>query len=257
MNFDAVVFDLDGVLTDTASVHVTAWKQVFDEYLKGRATRVQEQFRPFTADTDYPYYVDGKPRSDGIRSFLDSRGIELAEGDPRDGPEEETVYGLGNRKDVLFRQLISQNGVRVFEGSIHLVRQLEAMGVRRAVASSSKNCQTILQIAGIEGLFQARVDGVVSAELNLKGKPSPDIFLKCAEMLGVPPQRAVVVEDAISGVQAGRNGHFGLVIAVDRLGIGSAFMENGADVVVQDLGGVSHLDIDRWCADKKKLPIVS
>lgn len=254
--FDAVIFDLDGVVTDTASVHVMAWKQVFDEYLEARSARFQEEFRPFAADTDYPYYVDGKPRYDGVRSFLSSRGVQLAQGDPSDSPEQDTICGLGNRKDVLFRQLISRKGVRVFEGSIHLIRQLEAIGVRRAIASSSKNCRTILQLSGIEGLFQARVDGEVSAELKLKGKPSPDIFLKCAEMLGVPPQRTVLVEDAIVGVQAGRNGGFGLVVGIDRFGLGQQFQLNGADVVLTDLEGVSPGNIDQWCAAKQRRPSV-
>lgn len=251
VSFDAVVFDLDGVLTDTAKVHATAWKSLFDDYLRMRATGRQEDFRPFDLESDYRCYVDGKPRYDGVRSFLYSRGIVLPDGDLGAGPEEKTVCGLGNRKDRIFHSILARDGVEVFESSVHLIRQLRALGIRCGVASSSKNCQQVLQKAGIEELFDARVDGTISVELNLKGKPSPDIFLKCAELLHVPVPRSVLVEDAISGVQAGRNGGFGLVIGVDRAGMGTALKENGADVVVPDLADVSPGDIDSWCRSKQ------
>lgn len=256
-DFDAVIFDMDGILTDTAKVHAAAWKALFDSYLSVRAVKYQEDFRPFTVDTDYLRYVDGKPRYDGIRSFLRSRGIELPNGDHGDPPERETVNALGDRKDRIFTEALRRSGVEVFESSVKLIRQLQTIGIRRAVASSSKNCQLVLQIAGIEGLFEARVDGIVSVELGLNGKPAPDIFLKCAELLQVSPQRCVVVEDAISGVQAGRNGNFGLVIGVDRVGLGPTLKANGADVVVPDLGGVSPGDIDQWCTAKRTQASIS
>ena len=249
--FDAVVFDLDGVLTDTAKVHATAWKSLFDDYLRLRAIGRQEDFHPFDLETDYRSYVDGRPRYDGVRSFLRSREIALPDGDPNASPEVETVCGLGNRKDRIFNSILTRDGVAVFESSVHLLRKLKALGIRCGVASSSKNCQQILRRAGIEELFDARVDGTISVELNLKGKPSPDIFLKCAELLDAFVPRSVLVEDAISGVQAGKNGKFGLVIGVDRASIGAALKENGADVIVPDLAEVSPGDIDSWCRSKQ------
>ena len=249
--FDAVVFDLDGVLTDTAKVHATAWKSLFDDYLLMRATGRQEDFYPFDLESDYRCYVDGKPRYDGVRSFLRSRGIALPDGDPTSSSEEETVCGLGNRKNRIFHSILARDGVEVFESSVHLIRKLRAMEIRCGVASSSQNCQQILRRAGIEELFDARVDGTISVELNLKGKPNPDIFLKCVELLDASVSRSVLVEDAISGVQAGRNGGFGLVIGVDRAGFGAALKENGADVVVLDLAEVSPGDIDSWCRSKQ------
>lgn len=246
LGFDAVIFDLDGVVTDTARIHAAAWKILFDDYLRTRAERYQEEFMPFSIDGDYPSHLDGKSRYDGVRSFLSSRGIDLAYGDPNDGPDCEAICGLGNRKDGYFSDALNQRGVELFKSSITLVRQLEALGVRRAIASSSRNCQRILKIAGIEDLFEARVDGIVLSELGLRGKPSPDIFLKCADLLRVSPHRSVVVEDAISGVQAGRNGCFGLVIGIDRTGMEGTLRSNGADVVVPDLLNVTPDDIDQW-----------
>ena len=251
VSFDAVIFDLDGVITDTAKVHAAAWKSLFDDYLHTRASGRHENFYPFDLETDYRSYVDGKPRYDGVRSFLHSRGMALPDGDPSASPEEETVCGLGNRKDRIFHSILARDGVEVFESSVHLIRKLRALGIRCGVASSSKNCQQVLWRAGIEELFDARVDGRISVELNLQGKPKPDIFLKCAELLNAPVPRSVLVEDAISGVQAGRNGGFGLVIGVDRANIGAALKENGADVVVPDLAGVSSGDIDSWCRSKQ------
>ena len=234
--FDAVLFDLDGVITDTAAVHARAWKTMFDAYLRQRAEATGTAFEPFTIERDYKTYVDGKPRYDGVRSFLLSRGIELPEGTPADPAEAETVCGLGNRKNELVNQLIEDEGVVVYDGSVRLLHQLRDAGVRLAIVSSSKNCVTVLRNAGLLDLFDARVDGVVAAERGLPGKPAPDTFLAAARDLGATPERAVVVEDAISGVQAGRAGGFGLVVGVDRDGDPGALRGNGADVVVTDLG---------------------
>jgi beta-phosphoglucomutase family hydrolase len=195
--FDAVLFDLDGVLTDTAAVHARAWKTMFDEFLRDRAERHGQPFTPFSIDRDYKTYVDGKPRSDGVRSFLLSRGIELPEGDSDDPPQMETVRGLGNRKNDLVNRLLDDEGVVRYEGSVRLVEQLRDQGIKRAVVSSSKNCAAVLEAAGISDLFDTRIDGVVAAERGLPGKPAPDTFLAAAADLGAPPGRAVVVEDAI------------------------------------------------------------
>lgn len=233
--FDAVLFDLDGVITDTAAVHARAWKTMFDAYLRQRAEATGTAFEPFTIEHDYKTYVDGKPRYDGVRSFLLSRGIDLPEGTPADPAEVETVCGLGNRKNDLVNQLIEDEGVAVYDGSLRLLHQLRDAGVSLAVVSSSKNCVTVLKSAGLLDMFDARVDGVVAAERGLPGKPAPDTFLAAARDLGATPDRAVVVEDAISGVQAGRAGGFGLVVGVDRDGDPEALRGNGADVVVADL----------------------
>jgi alpha,alpha-trehalase len=234
--FDAVLFDLDGVITDTAAVHARAWKTMFDAHLRQRADATGTAFEPFTIEHDYKTYVDGKPRYDGVRSFLLSRGIELPEGTPADPADAETVCGLGNRKNDLVNQLIEDEGVAVYDGSVRLLHQLRDAGVRLAVVSSSKNCVTVLKKAGLLDMFDARVDGVVAAERGLPGKPAPDTFLAAARDLDTTPERAVVVEDAISGVQAGRAGGFGLVVGVDRDGDPEALRGNGADVVVADLG---------------------
>ena len=234
--FDAVLFDLDGVITDTAAVHARAWKTMFDAYLRHHAAVTGTAFEPFTIERDYKTYVDGKPRYDGVRSFLQSRGIDLPEGTPADPADAETVCGLGNRKNELVNQLIDDEGVVVYDGSVRLLHQLRDAGVRLAVVSSSKNCVTVLENADLLDMFDARVDGVVAAERGLPGKPAPDTFLSAARDLGTVPERAVVVEDAISGVQAGRAGAFGLVIGVDRDGDPEALRSNGADMVVADLG---------------------
>lgn len=233
--FDAILFDLDGVLTDTASLHGAAWKEMFDEYLRRRAAAGGVEFMPFDPAVDYREYIDGKLRYDGVRSFLASRGIVLPEGGPSDGPEQETVCGLGNRKNARVQELIQTRGVDVFPGSIDWLRQVRRLGFRTAVVSASKNCQTVLRATGIEELFDRRVDGAVAAERQLPGKPAPDTFLEAARELGVEPRRAVVVEDAISGVQAGRAGNFGLVIGVDRKGDPESLRRGGADIVVPDL----------------------
>lgn len=234
--FDAVLFDLDGVLTATAKLHATCWKKMFDEYLLERAATTGETFQPFEIATDYKRYVDGKLRYDGVRAFLDSRGIDLPWGNPEDPPNRATICGLGNRKNELIQDFLASGAVEVFESSVAVVRQLRGAGIRTAVVSASKNCQAILEAAGIVDLFDVRVDGVVAARLQLSGKPAPDTFLEGARQIGVEPERAMVVEDAISGVQAGRAGGFGLVIGVDRKGDPEALRNNGADVVVTDLG---------------------
>jgi beta-phosphoglucomutase family hydrolase len=234
--FDAVLFDLDGVLTDTARLHAAAWKQMFDEYLQRKAVETADQFVPFDVATDYKHHVDGKLRYDGVRSFLGSRGIELPEGDPDDPPSRETICGLGNAKNQLVLELLSTHGVDVYDESVAWLRLLRRQGIATAVVSASKNCEQVLEAAGIDDLFDCRVDGVVAAELGMAGKPAPDSFLEAARRLGVEPARGVVVEDAVSGVMAGRAGGFGLVIGVDRTGDPDALRHGGADLVVGDLG---------------------
>ena len=233
--FDAVLFDLDGVLTDTAKVHAGCWKELFDDFLRERAAASGEPFRPFEIETDYRLHVDGKPRSDGVRDFLASRAIELPEGSPDDPPDGLTMAGLGNRKDAMVKSALDSQGVEAYAGSVEWVRQLRKEGMKTAVVSSSHNCAAVLRAAEIADLFDARVDGEVATREHLPGKPAPDTFLSAAERLGVEPARAVVVEDAISGVQAGSAGGFGLVIGVARKGDASELRENGADVVVSDL----------------------
>jgi beta-phosphoglucomutase family hydrolase len=231
----ACLFDLDGVLTQTAKVHAAAWKQMFDEYLQGRAERTGEQFVPFDGREDYDKYVDGKPRYDGVRSFLASRGITLDEGSPDDPPSAETVDGLGNRKNELVLELIEQQGVEPYEGSVRYVRAAADAGLRRAVVSSSANCRAVLESAHMLDLFEEIVEGKVLAERGLNGKPAPDTFLAAADALDTPAAAAAVYEDALSGVEAGRAGNFGLVVGVDRVGQAAALKEHGADIVVEDL----------------------
>lgn len=233
--FDAVLFDLDGVLTDTARLHAAAWKRMFDAYLSERAERTGEPFRPFDIGADYAAYVDGKPRFDGVRDFLGGRGIALPEGATDDPPNRETVCGLGNRKNELVNETMASEGVEAYPGSVALVRELRAQGIKTAVVTSSGNCDAVLAAAGIADLFDTRVDGNDLGELGLAGKPAPDAFLEAARRVGVDAKRAVVVEDAISGVQAGSAGGFGLVIGVARKDDAQALAENGADVVVNDL----------------------
>ncbi len=244
LSFRAVIFDMDGVVTNTARLHAVAWKQVFDDYLRKRAQRDNGPFVAFDARDDYLSYVDGKPRYNGVRSFLESRGIALPYGTPADRADDETVCGLGNTKDELFEQLLHEQGPEVFDSTVALIKALKERGVAVAIVSSSKHCQDVLRMAGIEGLFAARVDGVVSEALGLKGKPDPDIFSKAAELLAVANGDSVVVEDAISGVQAGRNGGFGLVIGVDRGHNRTALEANGADIVVAELAEISLAQIN-------------
>jgi len=231
----ACLFDLDGVLTDTASVHATAWKQMFDDYLRQRAERSGEAFVPFDVAADYGTYVDGKPRYDGVRSFLQSRGIELPEGASDDPPSAETVRGLGNRKNELVLALLKEDGVEAYEGSVLYLRAVRDAGLRRAVVSSSANCQEVLVAAGIEEFFEVRIDGVVAERDRLAGKPAPDTFLAAAKALGVEPSEAAVFEDALAGVAAGRAGGFGCVVGVDRVDHADALRSHGASVVVSDL----------------------
>jgi beta-phosphoglucomutase family hydrolase len=231
----ACLFDLDGVLTQTARVHAAAWKEMFDAFLRERGASTGEPFVPFDPVADYTKYVDGKPRYDGVRSFLASRGIRLPEGDPSDPPSAETVYGLGNRKNELVLTLLKRDGVQAYEGSVRYVRAVRDAGLRRAVVSASANCREVLEAAGIEDLFEVRIDGIVVEQRHLRGKPAPDTFLAAAEELGAQPEEAAVFEDALAGVEAGRAGNFGFVVGVDRAGQREALLEHGADVVVSDL----------------------
>jgi beta-phosphoglucomutase family hydrolase len=237
-DYDAVLFDLDGVLTKTASVHAAAWKRLFDEFLKQRAADPGEPFVPFDIDADYRRYVDGKPRYDGVAAFLESRGIELPFGTAEDAPGAQTVHGLGKLKDQYFTRYLDEHGVEVYEAAIALVRTLRAQEIKTAVVSSSNNCAAVLEAAGIAQLFDARVDGMEISRLALKGKPAPDGFLEAAQRLQAEPARAVVVEDAIAGVEAGRAGRFGCVIGVDHGGQSQALRKAGADVVVTSLAQV-------------------
>jgi beta-phosphoglucomutase family hydrolase len=234
----ACLFDLDGVLTQTAKVHSAAWKQMFDDYLRKRARRTGEAFVAFDPIREYDQYVDGKPRYDGVRAFLASRGVELPEGDPSDTPEAETIGGLGNRKNEIVLRLIREQGVQPYEGSVRYVKAVQAAGLRRAVVSSSTNCREVLAAAGIEDLFEAIVDGVVAEREHLQGKPAPDTFLAAARKLGVKPAEAVVFEDALAGVEAGRAGRYGFVVGVDRVGQAEALRAHGADLVVDDLAAL-------------------
>jgi beta-phosphoglucomutase family hydrolase len=231
----ACLFDLDGVLTQTAKVHAAAWKEMFDAFLRERAAKAGEPFRPFDPVADYDEYVDGKPRYDGVRSFLAARSIELPEGEESDPPGVETVTGLGNRKNELVLHVIREQGVEAYEGSVRYVRAAREAGLHRAVVSSSSNCRELLAAAGIEDLFEERIDGLVAERDHLKGKPAPDTFLAGARALGVAPRQAVVFEDALAGVAAGRAGGFACVVVVDRVGQADELREHGADLVVSDL----------------------
>jgi beta-phosphoglucomutase family hydrolase len=231
----ACLFDLDGVLTRTATLHAAAWKEMFDAYLQARAARTGEQLAPFDATADYDRYVDGRPRYEGVQSFLASRGIELPRGDPHDPPGAETVDGLGNRKNELVLQLMRERGVQAYEGSVRYVRAAREAGLHRAVVSSSANCREVLEAAGIEDLFEVRIDGLVAERRHLRGKPAPDTFLAAARELAADPREATVFEDALAGVAAGRSGGFGFVVGVDRGGQAGELRDAGADVVVGDL----------------------
>jgi len=237
--FDAAIFDMDGVITDTASVHSAAWKRMFDEFLRHRERELGEPFREFTHTGDYRAYVDGKPRFEGVASFLRSRGIELPIGTTDDAPGWGTIGALGNRKNELFHEIVANEGVKVYESTVALIRALTAANRRVGLATSSRNSALILWKAGIAGLFETIVDGAVLERMRLKGKPAPDIFLAAAANLGVSPSRTVVVEDAVSGVCAGVAGGFGLVIGVAREGNESELAGAGAGLVVRDLAGVS------------------
>ncbi|ABL65661.1 beta-phosphoglucomutase family hydrolase [Chlorobium phaeobacteroides] len=244
--FKGAIFDLDGVITGTAKVHSLAWEAMFNSFLKSYAEENNEPFVPFDPVNDYHRYVDGKPRMEGVKSFLASRNIELHYGDLDDNPEKETVCGLGNRKNSLFTEILMKEGPEIYTSSVDLIKELIAKGIRIGIASSSRNCQLILQLANLEELFETRVDGEVSIELNLKGKPNPDIFVTAAANLGLEPHECVVVEDAISGVQAGSRGNFGLVLGIAREIEGSKLRQEGADIVVKDLGEITISDIELW-----------
>jgi beta-phosphoglucomutase family hydrolase len=231
----ACLFDLDGVLTQTAKVHAAAWKQTFDDYLRQRAGKTGEKFVPFDEVEDYDKYVDGKPRYDGVKSFLSSRGIELPQGTPDDPPNADTIDGVGNRKNELVLKLIREHGVEPYEGSVRYVKAARAAGLHRAVVSSSTNCRDVLAVAGIADLFEQVVDGHDTERLGLRGKPAPDTYLAGARVLEVEPSQAAVFEDALAGVEAGRAGNFGYVVGVDRVGQADALKAHGADVVVEDL----------------------
>ncbi len=252
-HFDAVIFDLDGVVTQTAVVHASSWKAMFDEFLRARAEKSGDPFKEFTYEEDYLTYVDGKPRYKGVQSFLESRGIDLEFGDAGDGTEKETVCGLGNRKNVKFVEVLKTQGAEVYQSTVDLIRELIDKGIRIGVASSSANCQYILQTTGLEDLFETRVDGVVSKELGLKGKPEGDIFVTAAKNVGVAPDKAIVVEDAVSGVQAGINGGFGLVIGIAREHNEDDLKTNGADVVIDDFAGITVDKIEQWFTQNNNL----
>lgn len=234
-DLDAVIFDMDGVVTETATVHAAAWKKLFDAFLRRRAQATGEPFVPFDERDDYERYVDGRNRYDGVRSFLASRGVTLPEGTPGDGPGDATVSALGNAKDAYFLEHVREFGVRPYASTVRLIKDLRAEGKGIGLVSASRNAEEVLRGAGVLDLFDQRVDGVVAADLGLKGKPDPATFLEAARRLGVPPARAAVVEDAISGVAAGHAGGFGQVVGVARAGQADALRDNGADVVVADL----------------------
>jgi beta-phosphoglucomutase family hydrolase len=229
------LFDLDGVLTQTAKVHDAAWKEMFDDFLRKRAEQTGQPFVPFDPVKDYDEYVDGKPRADGVRSFLGSRGIELPEGKDDDPPTADTIHGLGNRKNEILLKMIRKDGVEAYPGSVTYLRAVKDAGLPRAVVSSSANCHDVLVAAGVDDMFQAEIDGVVAEREHLRGKPAPDTYLAGAKALGLRPAACAVYEDALAGVAAGRAGGFGFVVGVDRVGQAEALKEHGADIVVKDL----------------------
>ena len=239
----ACLFDMDGVVTQTAVVHAAAWKEMFDDFLRGYAASTGTPFVPFDAHAEYDQYVDGKPRLDGTRSFLESRGIHLPEGTPDDPPGKPTLYGLSNRKNDLVLAKIAAGGVQVYQGTITYIRTVKAHGISTAIVSASANTKLVLDSAGIADLFDARMDGVVAKERGLRGKPAPDTYLAAAEMLHVTAKQAAVFEDAQAGVAAGRAGGFALVVGVDRVGQAAELRAHGADIVVKDVAEL--LDQDK------------
>jgi HAD superfamily hydrolase (TIGR01509 family) len=244
-SFEAVIFDLDGVITKTALVHSTAWTRMFNDYLKFREKTYAEKQKEFTHEHDYLPFVDGKPRYKGVADFLASRGIQIEYGQPTDIPDMETVCGLGNRKNEYFNRILETEGVEVYESTLELIRELISHEIKTGVASSSANCRKVLESLGILNLFQTRVDGEVSAKLGLKGKPEPDIFTTASDNLKVPYQKAIIVEDAVSGVQAGHKGKFGFVLGIAREGNAAELLKYGANKVVtdiSDLGGIEGLE---------------
>lgn len=245
LSFDAVIFDMDGVITKTALTHAAAWKKMFDEYLQKREKEHGEKFVEFTHEGDYLPFVDGKPRYKGVASFLESRCIDIPFGDPSDKPEMETVCGLGNRKNIAFNEVLEKEGAEVYPSTEALINELKKAGIKLGVASSSKNCKPVLERVNLLDIFDARVDGVVSAELNLHGKPEPDIFTTACDMVNKTYDKSIVVEDAVSGVQAGVKGNFGLTIGIARENNVRELKEAGAHIVVEDLeeiGGIEGLN---------------
>jgi beta-phosphoglucomutase family hydrolase len=238
----ACLFDMDGVVTQTASVHAAAWKEMFDDFLRDYAARTGTKFVPFDPHAEYDTYVDGKPRLDGTRSFLESRGIHLPEGTPDDPPGTPTIYGLSSRKNQLVLAKIAAGGVQVYDGTITYIRAIKDKGVSTAIVSASANTKQVLDVAGIAGLFDFRMDGVIAVERGLHGKPAPDTYLAAAQALNVTPDHAAVFEDAQSGVAAGRAGGFALVVGVDRVGQAAELRAHGADIVVQDVAELLHSD---------------
>jgi beta-phosphoglucomutase family hydrolase len=245
MNLKGVIFDLDGVITKTAEVHFIAWQRIFVEFLQSKNTTAT-----FTYEDDYVPYVDGKPRYKGVESFLESRGFKLPYGEITDEAGKETICGIGNRKNDVFREVIQQEGVSFYDGTISFINDLKAEKIQMGVASSSKNCRFILESVGLASEFETIVDGVVSHEMGLNGKPEPDIFTTAAKNMSLEPANCVVVEDAISGVQAGRAGKFGLVLGVTRTGDKKALKDNGADIVVEDISEISLQEVKNWFANK-------
>jgi beta-phosphoglucomutase family hydrolase len=231
----ACLFDMDGVVTQTAVVHAAAWKEMFDEFLRSHAEKTGTQFVPFDARAEYDAYVDGKPRLDGTRSFLESRGIHLPEGTPDDPPGTWTLYGLSNRKNQLVLAKIAAGGVQVYEGTTSYIGAVKAHGMSTAIVSASANTELVLKSAGIADLFDVRIDGVIAKQRSLRGKPAPDTYLAAAEALHVTPEHAAVFEDAQAGVAAGRAGAFAFVVGVDRVGQAEELLKHGADIVVRDL----------------------
>ncbi|MBL4606207.1 MAG: beta-phosphoglucomutase family hydrolase [Pseudomonadales bacterium] len=246
-----IIFDLDGVITDTAKVHALAWKKTFDYLLKLRASlNFSESYSPFNLDIDYPRYVDGKPREAGIVSFCKSRNIILDEGDTEDIIEKGTLRGVANYKDKYFIELLETKGVSVFSDFVEFFLRAEKIGLPMGVASSSKNCKLVLENVGLAKKFPVRVDGVVSKNMNLNGKPDPDIFLAAASLLGIPPHKTIIVEDAISGVQAGERGNFGVVVGLARNIDKEALIKNGADIAVETLYELDFDTLNSMLANK-------
>ncbi len=245
-SFSAVIFDLDGVITQTAKVHSLAWKRMFDDYLMLRNQKYGEPFKEFTHKDDYRSFVDGKPRYQGVESFLISRGINLKMGSPSDSPDIETICGLGNKKDSNFNTILLDDGVKVYDSTIEMIKTLRNNCIKLGVASSSKNCKAVLEAAGLLELFDTRVDGIVSAELNLKGKPEPDIFTTACDNLQVNYKKAIIVEDAVSGVQAGAKGNFGLVLGIARENNEDELRQNGADRVIRDFSEITVNTLEKW-----------
>ncbi|MDQ8204155.1 HAD-IA family hydrolase [Pelagicoccus sp. SDUM812003] len=251
LEYEAVIFDMDGVVTRTASAHANAWKRTFDEFLRARSEATGEAHRPFEHPQDYLAHVDGRPRYQGVDAFLKSRGIELPFGKSADAPGFETVCAVGNRKNEVFNEVIALDGVGLYDSTLSLIHQLRQQGVRIGLATSSRNADLILSKSGVEELFETVVDGIVSAKLGLKGKPEPDIFTTAAFCLGIDPSRAIVVEDAVSGVQAGSRGGFALTLGLAREDNEAELREGGANVVVNDLACLSPETLNDYVIERK------